>query len=72
MLQKGPQQKEENLSGQVQPPSNVAITIALALILRRIHNPLWGWYFIYVSYLVYAWWWGYRVWRLNRGSSPVR
>jgi len=48
------------------------ITIALALILRRIRNPLRGWYFIYVSYLVYAWWWGYRVWRLNRGSSPVR
>jgi tryptophan-rich sensory protein len=47
------------------------VALALAVVLRRIRNPFLGWYFLYVSYLVYASWWGYRVWRLNRRSSPT-
>ena len=45
------------------------LAFALAGVLHRIRNPFSGWYALYLAYLVYATWWGYRVWRLNRGSS---
>jgi tryptophan-rich sensory protein len=47
------------------------VAIALAVVLLRIRNPLLGWYSLYVGYLLYASWWGYRVWHLNRRSSPT-
>jgi tryptophan-rich sensory protein len=40
----------------------------LAAVLHRIRSPMFGWYAIYLAYLLYATWWGYRVWLLNRGS----
>jgi tryptophan-rich sensory protein len=45
------------------------LAFTLAAVLRRIHNPLSSWYVLYLAYLMYAMWWGYYVWRLNRGSS---
>jgi len=45
------------------------LAFALAGVLHRIGNPLSGWYALYPAYLAYATWWGYYVWRLNRGSS---
>jgi transposase-like zinc-binding protein len=42
---------------------------ALAGVLHRVRKPFSGWYALYPVYLVYATWWGYRVWRLNSGSS---
>jgi len=47
----------------------LVLSLALAGVLHRVRNPFSGWYAIYPVYLVYATWWGYRVWRLNRGSS---
>jgi hypothetical protein len=41
------------------------LALTLTAVLHRIRNPLFGWYLLYVGYLVYASWWGYRVWRLN-------
>ena len=45
------------------------LAFTLAGVLHRTRNPLSGWYALYPAYLTYATWWGYRVWRLNRGSS---
>jgi len=45
------------------------LSLALAWVLHRVRNPFSGWYALYPVYLVYATWWGYRVWRLNSGSS---
>ena len=45
------------------------LALTLAVILRHIRNPLSGWYALYPAYLVYATYWGYRVWRLNSDSS---
>jgi len=42
------------------------LALILAALLYRIRNPLFGWYALYPAYLVYATWWGHRVWRLNR------
>lgn len=41
------------------------IALTLAGVLHHICNPVSGWYALYPAYLVYAGWWGYRVWRLN-------
>jgi tryptophan-rich sensory protein len=49
----------------------LCLALTLAAVLRRIRNPLLDWYLLYVGYLVYASWWGYRVWRLNSRSSPI-
>jgi tryptophan-rich sensory protein len=45
------------------------LAFTLAAVLYRTRNPLSGWYAIYPAYLVYATWWGYRVWHLNLSSS---
>lgn len=45
------------------------LALTLATVLYRIRNPNLGWYALYPAYLVYATWWGYRVWHLNRGLS---
>ena len=47
------------------------LALTLAAVLRRLRNPLLGWYLLYVGYLVCASWWGYRVWRLNSRSLPI-
>jgi tryptophan-rich sensory protein len=47
----------------------VALTLALALF--RARSPLFSWYLLYIGYLVYATWWGYGVWRLNRLSRQA-
>jgi tryptophan-rich sensory protein len=47
----------------------LVLAFTLAAVLHRIRNPLSGWYALYTAYLMYATWWGYRVWRLNSGSS---
>ena len=47
----------------------LVLAIALAAVLHRIRSPLLCWYLLYVGYLMYASWWGYRVWRLNSRSS---
>ena len=47
----------------------LVLAFTFAGVLHRIRNPLSGWYALYPAYLAYATWWGYRVWRLNRGSS---
>jgi len=44
------------------------VSLMLAGILHHLRNPLAGWYAFYPAYLVYATWWGYRVWRLNSDS----
>ena len=44
----------------------VLAAIALGLVLVRLENPLSLWYLLYLAYLVYATWWGFQVWRLNR------
>jgi tryptophan-rich sensory protein len=41
------------------------LALTLAGVLHHLRNPLFGWYALYPSYLAYATWWGYRVWRLN-------
>ena len=48
------------------------LAAALAAVLRIIGSPLLRWYALYLAYLVYATWWGYRVWRLNRNSSQLQ
>jgi tryptophan-rich sensory protein len=45
------------------------LSLMLAGVLHRIRSPLLGWYTLYAAYLLYASWWGYRVWRLNGGAS---
>jgi tryptophan-rich sensory protein len=45
------------------------LALALAGVLHLIRNPLSGWFALYPAYLAYATWWGYRLWRLNRGSA---
>lgn len=45
------------------------LSLILAGVLHRIRSPLSGWYMFYPAYLLYAGWWGYRVWRLNSGAS---
>jgi len=45
------------------------VALALAVVLFRIRSPLLGWYVAYLVYLVYAAWWGYSVWRLNRNHA---
>ena len=45
------------------------LSLMLAGVLHRIRSPLSGWYTLYPAYLLYASWWGYRVWRLNGGAS---
>ena len=50
----------------------VLLSLALAGVLPRVRNPFTGWYALYPVYLVYATWWGYRVWRLNSGLSQNR
>src|SRR6266567_2805611 len=40
------------------------LAVALAVVLYRIRNPFFGWYAVYLAYLVYATWWGHRVWDL--------
>jgi tryptophan-rich sensory protein len=52
-------------------PPYLLLAILLAAVLYQIRNPLLCWYVVYLTYLVYASWWGYRVWRLNSRSSPV-
>ena len=47
------------------------LAFTLAGVLHRIRNPLSGWFALYPAYLAYATWWGYRLWRLNRGSSQT-
>ena len=46
----------------------ILLSLVLGGVLFRIRNPLSGWYALYPSYLLYASWWGYRVWRLNSCS----
>jgi tryptophan-rich sensory protein len=45
------------------------LAFTLAGVLHRIRSPISGWYALYLAYLAYATWWGYRVWRLNGGST---
>jgi tryptophan-rich sensory protein len=47
------------------------VALALAMVLHRLRSPLLWWYVLYLGYLGYATWWGYRVWRLNMHSRPV-
>jgi len=47
------------------------LTLMLAAVLYHVRSPLLGWYTLYLGYLMYATWWGYRVWHLNSRSSPV-
>jgi len=49
----------------------VLLTIALAIALFRLRNPLAGWYLIYVGYLAYSTWWIYGVWRLNAAGDAL-
>jgi tryptophan-rich sensory protein len=44
----------------------VPLALALAFVLYRLANPLFGWFLAYAAYLGYATWWAYGVWRLNR------
>jgi len=43
----------------------LAVALVLAIVLRRLGNPLLVWYLLYLAYLAWATWWSYRVWRLN-------
>jgi len=44
----------------------LVLALTLAGVLGHLRAPLLGWYALYLAYLTYATWWGYRVWRLNR------
>jgi tryptophan-rich sensory protein len=46
----------------------ILLSLVLAGVLHHIRNPISGWYAVYLAYVLYATWWGYRVWRLNSGS----
>lgn len=46
----------------------LALAVTLAFVLLHMRSPLFGWFALYLAYLAYATWWGYRVWKLNRGS----
>jgi tryptophan-rich sensory protein len=43
----------------------ILAAFALAVVLFRLRSPLATWFLLYVGYLGYATWWGYRIWRLN-------
>lgn len=47
----------------------ILATIALAIALFRLRNPLAGWLLVYVAYLAYSTWWVYSVWRLNTAGD---
>ncbi|MEX2126167.1 MAG: hypothetical protein WD795_19910 [Woeseia sp.] len=49
----------------------VTVALALAFVLFRVRSPLFRWYLLYLAYLVYAAWWGIRLWRLNDHVSQV-
>lgn len=43
-----------------------AIAFALGHTLWRMESPLFRWYALYLTYFVYATWWGLSIWRLNQ------
>jgi hypothetical protein len=45
------------------------VAFILAAVLYHIRSPLFGWYTLYLAYLVYATWWVRRLWLLNGGFS---
>jgi tryptophan-rich sensory protein len=49
----------------------IVAAFSLELVLYRLRSPLFSWYSLYLAYLMYAAWWGFSLWHLNRDVPPV-